>query len=290
MEDGSAPQQDDGGPFGRPLFDSPGALALRRVGVVDIGSNSVRLVVFDGAARSPAYFFNEKVMAGLGAGMAETGRLNPDGRIRALSAIKRFQLLAEAMGIAPLTAVATAAVREAEDGPAFREDVFRETGLRLWVIAGEEEARLSAQGVLLGWPGAEGLVCDIGGSSMELATLSDGRVGKRISSKLGPQRLKALKGGKKGVRAHVKAEVAKLAKVMGREPKRLFLVGGSWRAIARLDMDRRGYPLAVLHEYRMTRKDVYQTVSHIADNDLEELRLKNGLSDSRMSLVPLASL
>src|SRR6056297_2424083 len=278
------------GPFGVPLFDGPEARALRRVGVIDIGSNSVRLVVFDGAARSPAYFFNEKILCGLGAGFSETGRLNPDGRVRAMIALRRFAALAQGMEVSPLLTVATAAVRDAEDGPEFRQAVLDQTGLDIRIVEGDEEARLSAQGVLLGWPGAEGLVCDIGGSSMELATLSDGRVGKRISSKLGPQRLKALKGGKKGVRAHVKAEVAKLAKVMGREPKRLFLVGGSWRAIARLDMDRRGYPLAVLHEYRMTRKDVYQTVSHIADNDLEELRLKNGLSDSRMSLVPLASL
>ena len=97
--DGSndAASGEDWGPFGRPLFDDPSARALSRVGVVDVGSNSVRMVVFDGAARSPAYFFNEKVMAGLGGGMAETGRLNPEGRVRALSAIKRFQLLAKNM-------------------------------------------------------------------------------------------------------------------------------------------------------------------------------------------------
>ena len=170
---GDAVTTQDWGPFGRPLFDDPSARALSRVGVLDVGSNSVRMVVFDGAARSPAYFFNEKVMAGLGLGLAATGRLNPEGKERALAAIKRFQRLAETMKIAPLTAVATAAVREAEDGPAFREEVWRETGLRLWVIKGDEEARLSAQGVLLGWPGAYGLVCDIGGSSMELAELRD---------------------------------------------------------------------------------------------------------------------
>ncbi len=290
LDTGIDTKTEDWGPFGRPLFDDPSARALSRVGVVDVGSNSVRLVVFDGAARSPAYFFNEKVMAGLGADMALTGRLHPEGRVRALAALKRFQLLAENMGIAPLTAVATAAVREAEDGDEFREEVLRETGLRLWVIDGEEEARLSAQGVLLGWPGAYGLVCDIGGSSMELAELKDGRVGKRLSSKLGPLRLKTIKGGRKGVKQHVAAEVAKLAETLGSQSDRLFLVGGSWRAIARLDMDRRKYPLAVLHEYRMSRKSVFATVDYIADNDIEELRVRNGLSESRMALVPLASL
>jgi len=281
---------EDWGPFGRPLFDDPSARALGRVGVLDVGSNSVRMVVFDGAARSPAYFFNEKVMAGLGAGMAQTGRLNPDGARRAIAAIRRFQQLAKTMRIAPLTAVATAAVREAEDGPAFRAEVERETGLRIWVIDGREEARLSAQGVLLGWPGAYGLVCDIGGSSMELAELRDGRVGKRISTKLGPQRLMTVKGGKKGLQKFIKHEVSELAEVMGRQKDRLFLVGGSWRAFARIDMDRRDYPLAVLHEYRMSRKSVLATIDYIAENDPEDLRLRCGLGESRMSLVPLASL
>ncbi len=285
--DAAIPEEWD--PFGRPLFKDASARALSRVGVVDVGSNSVRMVVFDGAARSPAYFFNEKVMAGLGAGMADTGRLNPEGKVRAMAALKRFQLLAEAMGIPPLTAVATAAVREAEDGPAFREDVLRETGLRLWVIDGEEEARLSAQGVLLGWPGAYGLVCDIGGSSMELAELRDGEVGKRLSSKLGPQRLKTLKGGKKGLKKHLKSQMESLAETMGPQPDRLFLVGGSWRAIARIDMERRGYPLAVLHEYRMSRQAVFDTIRYIDGSDLEDLRTRTGLGESRMALVPLAA-
>ena len=289
MDDARPETPGDRGLFEKPLFNDPKARALSRVGVVDVGSNSVRLVVFDGAARSPAYFFNEKVMAGLGAGMAETGRLNPEGRVRALAAIKRFQLLAEAMRIGPLSTVATAAVREAEDGPDFCGEVERETGLKLIVINGEEEARLSAQGVLLGWPGAYGLVCDIGGSSMELAELRDGEVGRRISSRLGPQRLKTVKGGKKGLKAHLRAEISALAETMGPQRDRLFLVGGSWRALARIDMDRRGYPLAVLHEYRMSRKSVYATIDYIEKNDPEELRLRSGLGEGRMALVPLAA-
>ncbi|SHH82546.1 Ppx/GppA family phosphatase [Marivita hallyeonensis] len=275
--------------FGRPLFNDPKARALSRVGVVDIGSNSVRLVVFDGAARSPAYFYNEKLMCALGAGMSDTGRLNPQGRDRALQALKRFHALAEGMNLPPLTVVATAAVREAEDGPEFREDVLRETGLRIWVIGGEEEARLSAQGVLLGWPGSYGLVCDIGGSSMELAEISEGRVGRRISSNLGPLKLRDVKGGYKGRDAHIKEVMAKLAEHMGAQRDRLFLVGGSWRAIARIDMYRRGYPLHVLHEYRMNRKSVSQTVKFIKSSDLEELRQACGVSSARMELVPYAS-
>ena len=279
----------DAGLFGRPLFQDPGARALSRVGVVDVGSNSVRLVVFDGAARSPAYFYNEKIMCALGAGVSDTGRLNPEGRVRALNALRRFQHLAQGMNLPELTVVATAAVRDATDGAEFCEDVRKETGLRIWVIDGEEEARLSAQGVLLGWPGSYGLVCDIGGSSMELAEISQGRVGRRVSSNLGPLKLRDIKGGRKGRQTHINAIMQGLHEKMGAQRDRLFLVGGSWRAIARIDMHRRDYPLHVLHEYRMSTRTVAATVKYIRENDLEEIRAACGISATRMALVPYAA-
>lgn len=279
----------DGGPFGRPLFDKPSARALSRVGVVDIGSNSVRLVVFDGAARSPAYFFNEKIMCALGAGMSETGRLNPEGRERALAAITRFQFLGNSMGTGPLTMVATAAVREAKDGPEFCAEVEAATGVKVWVIDGREEARLSAQGVLLGWPGSYGLVCDIGGSSMELAEINGGHVGKRVTSSLGPLKLRDIAGGKRARKAHIETTLTRMHAEMGPQNNRLFLVGGSWRAIAKIDMERRGYPLHVLHEYRMSAKSVRDTARYLELTNLEELRQRAGVSPARMALVPHAA-
>jgi len=258
MDDFAKTAGDKWGPFRAPLFEDPSARALSRVGVVDVGSNSVRLVVFDGAARSPAYFFNEKIMCALGKGLGDSGRLNAKGRVRALAALKRFQVLADDMGLAPLAAVATAAVRDASDGPEFCAQVEAETGLRLYVIDGQEEARLSAQGVLLGWPEARGLVCDIGGSSMELAVVGGGEVGERVSSPLGPLKLQNLAGGQKALKSHIKSVIAALADQVGRDHERLFLVGGSWRAIARLDMERRNYPLHVLHEYLNPNIDYYQ--------------------------------
>ncbi|GGX50359.1 exopolyphosphatase [Tateyamaria omphalii] len=285
-----SPEHGDGSLFGRPLFDDPSVRALSRVGVVDVGSNSVRLVVFDGAARSPAYFYNEKIMCALGAGLSDSGHLNPEGRVRALEALRRFQRLAEGMGLSDLSVVATAAVRDATDGPDFCADVLRETGLHVRVIDGREEARLSAQGVLLGWPGSYGLVCDIGGSSMELAEISDGIVGRRVTSDLGPLKLQTVKGGKKGRRNHIKAAMEHLKTEMGPQRDRLFLVGGSWRAIARVDMHRRGYPLNVLHEYRMSPQSVQRTAKYIKEHDNHEaLRGACGISSARMALVPLAA-
>ncbi len=279
---------EDWGPFGPPLFNDPSVKHLERVGVLDVGSNSVRLVIFDGAARSPAYFFNEKLLCGLGRGVKETGRLNPDGRRRALEAMRRFAKLLEAFKCSRFTAVATAAVRDARDGGEFLDEVERETEIRIRVIEGVEEARLAAQGVLLGWPSADGVVCDIGGSSMELALVSRGAVGDLATTPLGPQMLSGLPGGKKAVKAAIRDCVARVAPRFAGS-KRLYLVGGSWRAIARIDMERRDYPLKVLHEYAMTPSDVRETVKLIAEADIESLRARAGASLERMSLVPLAS-
>ncbi len=279
---------EDFGPFGRPLFEDPSARALSRVGVVDVGSNSVRMVVFDGAARSPAYFYNEKIMCGLGKGLAETGMLNPEGKVRALAALKRFAQLAEGMGATPLTVVATAATREAKDGPAFQAEVLHETGLRLWVIDGNEEARLSAQGVLLGWPEAQGIVCDIGGNSMEFARLGGGKVGDRVSTQLGPFRLQQIEGGVEKRRAHIQRILRDAQARMKSDGERFYLVGGSWRVIARLDMERRNYPLTVLHEYRMPTKSLVDTLDWLSTSDLTLLRARTGTSAERMELVPLA--
>lgn len=275
-------------PFGRPLFLDDSARALSRVGVVDVGSNSVRMVVFDGAARSPAYFYNEKIMCGLGKGLAETGRLNPEGRIRALAALKRFALLAKGMDMEPLTVVATAATREAIDGPDFQAEVTRETGLKLHVIDGDEEARLSAQGVLLGWPEAKGIVCDIGGNSMELARIGNGQVGKRVSTKLGPFRLLQLEGGAKERQKHMDRVLKTAQAEIQSTGEKIYLVGGSWRVIARLDMERRKYPLLVLHEYRMTPQSLLETLDWIETADLQALRARTGTSAARMELVPIA--
>ena len=271
------------------LFADPAARALGRVGVVDVGSNSVRMVVFDGAARSPAYFFNEKVLCGLGIGMAQTGRLNPEGRRRALAALRRFSVLARGMKVTPLIGVATAAIREAADGGEFVAEVAREAGIALEVIPGRQEARLSAQGVLLGWPGAQGLVCDIGGSSMELAELAGGGVGTCETSPLGPLRLEALGLKRAALKDHIGAEIARLRRELPGTYARLFLVGGSWRAIARLDMARRGYPLTVLHEYEMSPKALLATASWLRGKDVGRLQALSGTSADRLRLVPLAA-
>lgn len=262
----------------------------RRIGVVDVGSNSVRLVVFDSMSRSPAYFYNEKVLCGLGAGLSETGLLNPEGKKRALRALHRFIKLTNDMNVKTLTGVATAAVREANDGPAFVKQVTDELGLNLRVASGKQEAELSAKGILLSWPKADGLMCDIGGASMELASLEAGIIGRCDTSPLGPLKLMDVHAKPKKLEKVINKEVETLVSKVKGNTDRLFLVGGSWRAIGRLDMVRRGYPFAVLHAYRMTRGSLNKTIDWINDQEIEHLISYGETSSERMRLVPMASL
>lgn len=272
----------------RPPEPDPAAARLRRIGVIDIGSNSVRLVVFDGMARSPAYFYNEKVLAGLGAGLQQSGKLSKKGWSRAMDALRRFAGLAERMNLSGIIAVATAAVRDAKDGQAFVDDVERETGLQIHVASGAEEARLAAKGVLLGWPDADGIVSDMGGASMELARVGDGEIGETETSDLGPLQLAGFPdkaAREKAIRKGVKA----LRKAVRGPVTRLFLVGGSWRAVARLDMERTGYPLIVLHGYEPPVSQLVETAKWIGTQDVAEMSKATGISTERLSLVPHAA-
>jgi exopolyphosphatase/guanosine-5'-triphosphate,3'-diphosphate pyrophosphatase len=272
----------------RPSFARPGTARDGRVAVVDVGSNSVRLVVFEGAERSPSYFFNEKVACGLGAEIARTGRLAEAGRRSALETLTRFAALADRMRVTALDAVATAAIREAEDGAEFCAAVRAATGMAIRIISGDEEARLSAQGVLLAEPKAEGIVVDMGGASMELAHLSAGVIGARITLGLGPQRLAGLEGS--ALLAAIDAEIARGQAALGINGAGLILVGGAWRTFAKVQMQRTSHPLQVLHGYRMTGADTAEAAAWVARQPADTLKGYVGVSGQRAATAPLAAL
>lgn len=261
-----------------------------RVGVVDVGSNSVRMVVFDGTARSPAYFYDEKVMCGLGRGVRNSGVLNPDGKERAWAALRRFKALSELMGLNGLRGVATAAVREASDGPRFCADVVAELGIDLSIISGEQEAHLSSKGVLIGWPMASGLVCDIGGSSMEFATLDCGQIGQAVTSKLGPLALQDMDQTGTELDETIAEILAEAVVDYANDHSTLYLVGGSWRAIAHFHMARTQYPLHVIHDYRPDMAELRRSVDILADDLPSDVVLSDiKLSSARQALVPMAA-
>ncbi len=266
-----------------PGIDHP----AERIGVIDVGSNSVRMVVFEGGSRSPAQLFNEKVMCRLGARLAENGTLDPSGRARAIGALRRFAAIAAGLNVGALAAVATAAVREAADGRDFCDEIERQTGIRVEIASGADEARLAAQGVLFGNPSAEGVVVDLGGASLELCRVGGGRVGQGVSAPLGPLRL--MSAAPDGLSdAEIAARLAELAGRFHVGDGRLYLVGGAWRSLARAQMERVEYPLKVLHEYVLSTAETHDLADWMARMRPAKLRRMRGISEDRAPLLPMA--
>jgi exopolyphosphatase/guanosine-5'-triphosphate,3'-diphosphate pyrophosphatase len=253
-----------------------------RSGIIDIGSNSIRLVVFDGPARFPAVLFNEKVMAGLGRGLGEAGTLDQQAMDRALAALRRFRVLADEMDVSRLRTVATAAVRDATNGKAFLEEVAR-LGFSPELLSGEQEARLSAEGVLSGIPDAEGIVGDLGGGSLELVRVGGGQVHEGISFPLGVFRTGALRAkGPGAIDRHVEKLIGKSGWAQKGQGLPFYMVGGSWRALARLDMHLSDYALPIVHGYSMAAEEAQRLVRVLAHMAPKSLRSVEGLSSSRI--------
>ncbi len=227
-----------------------------RVAVLDIGSNSIRLVVYDRDCRTPAPIFNEKVLCGLGRGLAETGRLSQEAMASARENLVRFVGIARAMGVKRLDALATAAVRDAENGRSFVVDVERRCAIKVKVVSGEEEARLSAMGVLSAIPDADGVMGDLGGASLELVDLSHSRIRDQVTLPLGPLRLVEL-ADQSRKRAHrlVDAYLGRLRWLGDLGGREFYAVGGAWRSLARVHMAYSEYPLRVIHHYAIERRE-----------------------------------
>jgi exopolyphosphatase/guanosine-5'-triphosphate,3'-diphosphate pyrophosphatase len=258
--------------------------------VIDIGSNSVRLVVYEGAPRAPSIAFNEKVLAGLGVGLAETGELSRESQDRALSALRRFRLLVDAMAVKEPRVIATAAVRDARNGAAFLDEV-RALGFRPRVISGEEEGILAGMGVLSGIPEAEGIVADLGGGSLELAAVAGGEVGKAISLPLGVLRV-GTPDGRTETKVRASLADALAASKLGKKGRGrpLYLVGGSWRALARLDIISTNYPLPITHAYRMAPHRPAELRKLIANLDRADARSLRMLTATRIPTLPAAKM
>jgi len=218
--------------------------------MVDIGSNSVRLVVYSGTSRAPFVLFNEKVMAGLGRNLDATGRLSRESQARALSALGRYKLLAGRMGAERIRVFATAAVREAANAADFLGAVHR-LGLKTMVLSGEEEGRLAALGVISAIPDADGVIGDLGGGSLELADISAGEVRRRISLPLGVLRIAALGPVSPTERLRKICRVLQGARFKEAEGRPFYMIGGSWRALARIDLELSGHPLPVTHQHQL---------------------------------------
>jgi exopolyphosphatase/guanosine-5'-triphosphate,3'-diphosphate pyrophosphatase len=262
-----------------------------RCGVVDLGSNSVRLVVFEGRGRNPLAIFNEKAVLGLGRGLQGSGRLNEEAIGTALTVLTRYHAVARAMHADPLEVIATAAVRDATNGAEFVTALQqRMPGVPVRVLSGQEEARLSADGVLLGFPGADGILGDLGGGSLEVVRLEAGQVTRAASLPIGAIRLAERAGGDTvRARAIAEQELAQhpwLAEGGGRD---LYLVGGAWRALARMHIAQTGYPLAIVHHYVLRREEARDLAGVVMAASRRVLERMVGAPQKRLGDLPFAA-
>lgn len=260
------------------------------IGVLDIGSNTVRLVVYDGLHRTPLALFNEKATCALGAGLESTGRLNPEGVPMALAAIERFVHLAHAMRVERLDVLATAACRDAEDGPAFLAEVERRTGIRIALLSGEEEARRAAFGVLCSVPDADGLVCDLGGGSLELVMVSGMTIGDFTTVPLGVLRLiESSCGLRQRAESMIDARLKTVDFLPQAKGRHLYAVGGSWRTLAQAIIAQLDYPIHVLDNFTLPYAQALKLIGQISRLPVRSLEKMKGVSRRRAPQIPLAA-
>ncbi len=267
-------------------------MAQKHIAIVDIGSNSIRMVVYDGLNRTPVAIFNEKAVCALGQGLQASGHLNPQGKEAAIPVLARFARLAGAMGVSVLDILATAAVREAKDGLAFAHEVERRCGVGVTVLSGEDEARLAAMGVLCSTPAADGMVADLGGGSLEVVALDHGKfAGPFATFPLGVLRLWEASGGVRTVAEQLVDTQFRKVDWWGMTKGRpLYAVGGAWRALARLCIAQTGHPLHVLDNFTLHSTEALRLTELIARQSRKSLEKVPGLSKKRLLHLPMAAI
>ncbi len=271
---------------------SQGRLQDRRpVSVIDIGSNSIRLVVYEGVARSPTVLFNEKMLAGLGRGIANTGKLDPEAVTRSMEEFRRFRALSDQAGAVDLNVLATAAAREAENGPDFIHRAEKVLGTKIRVLSGREEAYFSALGIVSGFHKPDGIAGDLGGGSLELVDVKGSTIGDGITLPLGGLRLHDMAKGLLPAAVRIaKTELAR-AKFLKEGKGRIFYaVGGTWRNLARLHMNANNYPLGVMHHYEMDVEKSADFLAQVARGEIDKISGIDAVSKNRRSLLAYGAL
>ena len=264
----------------------------RPVAIIDIGSNSVRLVAYDGLGRAPTPMYNEKVLCGLWRNVFTTGRLNDEAVSRALAALSRFRILCPTMRVSQVFVLATAAARDAQNGPDFLRAAEEACGQEIRLLSGRREAELSALGVVSGFHAPDGVVGDMGGGSLELVDVRGTVVGQGVTMPLGGLTLQDLSGGSikkagKLVREHMRKAAPQLETLKGRT---FYAVGGTWRAIARLHQASRGYPVHVMHGYTVDPTDELSFLQIVEQTDASQLQDVEAVSEARRPLLAYGAL
>jgi exopolyphosphatase / guanosine-5'-triphosphate,3'-diphosphate pyrophosphatase len=261
------------------------------IAVIDIGSNSVRLVAYEGLTRSPTEIFNEKALCGLGREVQSTKLLAADAVQHALATLKRFRALCRTMGVKKTLAIATAACRDAKNGPAFIKLAEATIGTNIEVLSGTREADLTALGVISGVHRADGIVGDLGGGSLELVDVRGTQARAGVTRPLGGLALADIssKSVKKAAK-FVSKTLGDLPMLKACEDRVFYAVGGTWRSLARLHMWQTGYPLHVMHGYAIATDEALEFARLLHRVDVETLSNIEVVNNARRPLLPYAAL
>ncbi len=258
--------------------------------VIDVGSNSVRLVVFQGLVRHPKIMFNERVLCGLGRDLSKTGEMHAEGVEEAKQTLLRFKYLCEDMEVNEVSVLATAAVRDAKNGPEFADWITDNCGFDVQIISGKREAKLSAYGVLSAFPNAEGLVADLGGGSLELILVSNGEMQDWISLPIGPLRLNGMILPKnKSIRDIIDKAIDSVSWLEKARDKPLYMVGGAWRMMSKLHIKNTHWPSPVLHAYEIQAAAAKTFAKTIAMQGFSTLVGVRQVPSRRLEILPLAA-
>ncbi|MBX9635660.1 MAG: Ppx/GppA family phosphatase, partial [Magnetospirillum sp.] len=261
------------------------------VGIIDIGSNSIRLCVYDGASRVPVPLFNEKAVCALGQGLGNSGRLNPEGVAQAIAVVGRFVSLSRAMEVERLDILATAAVRDAADGDDFVRAIEQGYNVEVKVLSGGQEAKAAAMGVLCGSPDADGIVADLGGGSLELVTVQNGDFGEHVTMPLGVLRLSEASGDDRAKAAQIiEGHLEGVSWLKEGRGRNLYAVGGAWRAIARICIAQTHHPLTVLDNFSIDPHEGLRIIDLVSSQSKKSLEKVPGVSKKRVANLPLAAL
>jgi exopolyphosphatase/guanosine-5'-triphosphate,3'-diphosphate pyrophosphatase len=262
------------------------------VGVIDIGSNSVRLVVYQAMERSLITTFNEKALCGLGREVQTTGLLAVDAVDKALTALRRFRALCKVQKVGRVYAIATAACRDASNGPEFIARAEKICGCAIQILTGQEEARYSALGVISGIHKPDGIVGDLGGGSLELIDVRGHQVRSGVTLPLGSLALQDLaeKSLKKAERI-ARDALSNLPQLEAGRGRTFYAVGGTWRALARIHIIQSEYPLGVMHGYAIPAAEALDFVRRLrrlaATDTLADIE---SVAEARRPLLTYAAL
>jgi len=267
--------------------EARGRLGRRQpIAIIDIGSNSVRQVVYEGQTRSPSVLHNEKVLCGLGKGVAKSGSLDEDAIERALTALRRFMLLGKQLNVAETHILATAAAREAENGARFISSVEQICGDEVKLLTGREEARYAALGVQSGFYKPEGIAGDQGGGSTELVPVISDKELNGVTTPLGALRLQELSKFNASVARKIARKTLADLKIEWPGDKRTFYaIGGTWRSLIRLYMLENEHPIDVLHGFSVKASKFQKFCERVID-DNDKFDFLDEISKNRRPLLP----